>query len=202
MRLNRREFLQTGFAAGIAAASSSPRAQASAARQSAPPVPVALPDEDGYDLWLRYRLVTDTQLLAHYRGATGRLVRGSSGPLAQSITDELDRACQGMLNHRPTAAASVTANGSILIGTPDASPELRQAIDSSGVAALGNEGFVLRTTSIDGYRTIAIAANHERGLLYGTFALIRQMQLGQRLDALDITDAPRANIRMVNHWDS
>jgi alpha-glucuronidase len=202
MRLNRRALLKTGFAAGIAAASLSPHAPASPAPQIASPVLVALPDEDGYDLWLRYRPVIDAHLIAHYVAATARIVRLSSGPLAQSITDELDRACKGMLNHSPTAVESVTANGTILIGTPDASRELRQAIDPSGLSTLGEEGFVLRTTSINGYTTIVIAANHERGLLYGTFALIRQMQLRTPLDALDIMDAPRANIRIVNHWDS
>ena len=37
------------------------------------PAAVALPDEDGYDLWLRYRLVADPTLLAEYRAA-GRAV--------------------------------------------------------------------------------------------------------------------------------
>jgi alpha-glucuronidase len=202
MRLNRRVFLQTGFAAGMAAASPSPHVQASPASQVASPVPAALPDEDGYDLWLRYRPVLDPQLLAHYRAATAHIVQLSSGPLAQSIVDELERACQGMLNHRPSAAASVTADGTILVGLPDASRELRQAVDPSSLSELGDEGFVLRTTSINTYPTIVIAANHERGLLYGTFALITRMQRRMRLDALDVTDAPRANIRIVNHWDS
>ena len=202
MRLNRRELLLTGIAAGAAAASLSLHTQTPSAPQIASPAPAALPDEDGYDLWLRYRPVPDARLLAQYRAATARIVQLSSGPLAQSITDELDRACQGMLNQRPTTAPSVTANGTILIGTPDSAPELRQAIAPSRLSALGDEGFVLRTTSIDGNAAIAIAANHERGLLYGTFALIRQMQLGIRLDALEVVDAPRAHIRMVNHWDS
>jgi alpha-glucuronidase len=202
MRLNRRELLLTGVAAGIVAASSLLHAHTSPAPQVASPVPASLPGEDGYDLWLRYRPVLDTHLLAHYRAATDHIVQLSSGPLAQAITDELDRACKGMLNHSPTAAQSVTANGTILIGTPDASPELRKAIDPSSLSTLGDEGFVLRTTSTNGYTTIIIAANHERGLLYGTFALIRQMQLRERLDALNIVDAPRAHIRIVNHWDS
>src|SRR5690242_13822455 len=103
MRLTRRELLQSGVAVGIAAASSIPFAQVSPAPQVASPVPAVLPDEDGYDLWLRYRPVIDADLFAHYREATAQIVRLSSGPLAQSITDELDRACRGMLDHRPIA---------------------------------------------------------------------------------------------------
>src|SRR3712207_7628891 len=60
----------TLFRSGIAAARPSPHAQASSAPQVASPVPVAVPDEDGYELWLRYRPVIDAHLLAHYRAAT------------------------------------------------------------------------------------------------------------------------------------
>ncbi len=198
MPLNRREFLQAGLAAALPPLPS----PAASLRQAASPVPAALPDEDGYELWLRYRPVRDSQLLAHYRAATAFVVQRVAGPMAQSITDELSRACQGMLARNSEAAQSVTAGGTILIGTPDASPEIRQAIDATDLAAAGNEGFILRTLPINGHTTIVIAANHERGLLYGAFALITRMQLGQRLDALAITSTPRANIRMVNHWDN
>jgi alpha-glucuronidase len=201
LSISRREFLQVELAASIAAASSHLHAHAVPAPPAASPVPVTLPDEDGYELWLRYRLVTDAELLAHYRAATARMVLPSSSPLAQSIADELGRACKGMLDQTPATAQSVTANGTILIATPDASPTIRQVVDPTRLSALGDEGFVLKTTSIDGFTTIVVAANHDRGLLYGAFALILQMQLRQPLDALDIVDAPRAHIRMVNHWD-
>lgn len=159
MRLSRRELLLTGLAAGLAATSPCPPARASAARQAASPVPVALSDEDGYDLSLRYRPVVEADLFAHYRAATARIVRLSSGPLAQSITGELDRACQSMLNHRPTGAESVTANGAVLTGTPNASPAVRAAIDPSRLSALGDEGFILRAALINGDTAIVIAAN-------------------------------------------
>jgi alpha-glucuronidase len=202
MRLDRRTFLRTGFAAGLAAAHPSPSTRLAAPTPAASQTAEAPPDEDGYDLWLRRRPVADADLLAHYRAATARVVQRSSGPLTQSIADELDRACKGMLDRTPIATQSLTAPGTIFIGAPASSPAIRTAIDPAALAAIGDEGFVLKTISIDGRPTIVVAANHERGLLYGTFALIRQMQLRQRLDALDVVDSPRARLRMVNHWDS
>lgn len=138
MRLTRRELLATGVVAGIAVANSSPRAHAAPAAQAATPVSVAVPDEDGYDLWLRYRPVVDVDLLAHYRAAAARVVRLMAGPLAQSITDELDRACTGMLDQHPTASSSVTANGTILIATPDTSPELGKTVRTNRLVAISD----------------------------------------------------------------
>jgi alpha-glucuronidase len=198
MRINRRVFLGTGVITVAAIASMHPGVRIPAAT----PVPASLPDEDGYDLWLRYRPVADALLLTQYRLATTQIVNLASGPMAQSIAEELDRACAGMLNQKPVPAGSVTESGTILIGIPNASPVLRTAVDASALSGLGDDGFILKTASIDGYSTIVIAANHERGLLYGTFGLVRQMQLRNPLDALAIIDVPRANIRMVNHWDS
>ncbi len=203
MRIDRRSFLQSVLGACAVIAAPSQKVGASTATPLASPVavPGSLPDEDGYDLWLRYRPVADTKLLANYRSATAQIVQLAADPIAQSITAELDRACKGMLNQSPIPSKSVTADGTILIGSPKNSKSIRDAVDASRLSSLGNEGFVLKTHSIDGHATIIVAANSDRGLLYGTFALIKQMQLRNPIDSLDVTDAPQANIRLVNHWD-
>ncbi|MGB3306164.1 MAG: alpha-glucuronidase family glycosyl hydrolase [Thermomicrobiales bacterium] len=179
--------------------------RAAPATPVASPVPPAgtnsLPDEDGYELWLRYRPVTEPHLLAQYRAATVFLVQLAKEPMAQSMIDELDRACVGMLDRHVTPVPAMTADGTILIGTPDTSPDIRKLMASRSVA-LGEEGFIVTSSTISGHRATIIAANHERGLLYGTFAFIRQMQMRNPIDALDIVDMPRANVRVVNHWDS
>src|SRR5689334_18759667 len=160
MRLDRREFLQVGLAAGLAAAIPPLHARMTATAPIAGTAAEAPPDEDGYELWLRYRPVVDADLLAHYRAATANIVVRSPSPLAQSIADELDRACQGMLNQRPASAAPVTATGTIFVGAPNSSPDLRTVIDPATLATLGDEGFILKTTPIDGHAAIVIAANH------------------------------------------
>ena len=47
---------------------------APATRDPAAGAPAALPEEDGYDLWLRYRQVTDAERLAQYRAAAQAVV--------------------------------------------------------------------------------------------------------------------------------
>ena len=50
-------------------------------------------------------------------------------------------------------------------------------------------------------RCIVISGNG-RGVLYGVFALLRRIALGQPVAALDEHDAPYAPVRWVNHWDN
>ena len=202
MRLNRRAFLHSSLMAGAIAIGSSFDAYASDGTPAASPVAVPLADEDGYELWLRYRPVTDAKLRDRYRQTTSQLVVSAERPISESIVSELDLACKGMLGQSPSLEKSVTVDGTIFIGTPKSSSTIQKVIDGSQLASLGDEGYVLKSTKADGHTVTIIAANTERGLLYGTFALIKLMQLGQPIDSLDITDSPRANIRMVNHWDS
>ena len=46
-----------------------------------------------------------------------------------------------------------------------------------------------------------ILAEHDTGALYGSFHLLRLIQTRQSLDRLDVTEVPRVELRMLNHWD-
>ncbi len=67
---------------------------------------------------------------------------------------------------------------------------------------LGDEGYLLRSVRQQGRRITVVAANSDRGVLYGSFALLAQLQGGGRIDTLDISSAPRVQLRMLNHWDN
>lgn len=49
---------------------------------------------------------------------------------------------------------------------------------------------------------LIVTGKTERGLLYGTFALIRKIAVGDTLKGLDITESPENPLRMLNHWDN
>lgn len=60
----------------------------------------------------------------------------------------------------------------------------------------------------EGYRLlekagqIMIEASDSRGILYGTFALIRLIQTGENLKGIDVKKEPVMPLRMLNHWDN
>lgn len=49
---------------------------------------------------------------------------------------------------------------------------------------------------------IVVEASEPKGVLYGTFALIRQIQLSEPIKKLDIIRKPAMPLRMMNHWDN
>jgi alpha-glucuronidase len=67
---------------------------------------------------------------------------------------------------------------------------------------LGDEGYVIRSTRIDGKAVTVIAANREVAALYGSFHFLRLMQTGRSLERLDIAERPALQLRLMNHWDN
>src|SRR5262249_27730082 len=70
------------------------------------------------------------------------------------------------------------------------------------LARLGDEGFLLRATTVRGKPAIVIAANTDVGVLYGAFALLSRMQQSKPLAGLDVASSPRIQLRLIDHWDN
>jgi alpha-glucuronidase len=158
--------------------------------------------EDGYDLWLRYRSITDERRLAEYRNASVYLVMDSSSPTLRVTRDELASGLAGLLGVELPIETGVSRDGAIVAGTPEESPLIATLPLSEALRAAGTTGYVLRAMRIDGRQTIVIAANHDVGVLYGAFALLRLMQMHRSLHGLDVTSAPRIQLRLLDHWDN
>jgi alpha-glucuronidase len=154
--------------------------------------------EDGYDLWLRYQPVEAAWQQRYDSGAASLVVQGN-GPVLDAAAGELQRGVHGMLGHGLALAPSV-GDGAIVIGTPAGSSLIAGL--NLALEKLGKEGFLIRSVTIAGHRATVIAANSDVGVLYGVFRLLKLMQTRTSLDALDIADAPRLQLRVLDHWDN
>ena len=67
---------------------------------------------------------------------------------------------------------------------------------------LGNEGFVIRSVTLDNRHLTVIAANSDTGALYGIFHFLRLLQTLQPITGLNFSEKPRIQLRMLNHWDN
>ena len=146
--------------------------------------------ESGYDAWLRYQplpaRVAEADLQA--LGDSIALLSGSEVPGSSEVLlaarDELSRGLRGMLGRVPGR-------------------EIGEAIPSAGFGAnLPGDGFRIKTVRQGSAHYTVVAGGSERGVLYGVFALLRKVALGQPIDSLDETEVPSAPIRWVNHWDN
>jgi alpha-glucuronidase len=175
---------------------------ANAAPAPAPAPAPRLPAEDGYELWLRYRLVDDAARLREYRSAIAALVVEGASPTLRAARDELARGLRGLLGAAVPLARSVSRDGTLLLGTPASAPDLASLPLAAELARAGNEGYVLRATRLKGRRVIVVAANRDVGVLYGAFQLLRLLQTHQPLERLAVAGAPQVGLRMLDHWDN
>jgi alpha-glucuronidase len=160
--------------------------------------------EDGYELWLRYPLVSDPALLQHYRTTIASIVMLGDSPTLRIARDELQRGLRGLLGRDVPVARDVTA-GALVVGSVEQFTErtVPGAGDLREVAGPpGGEGYAVRGAVAGGRRIIAVAGQSDVAALYGAFHLLRLLQTHQRIDALAITESPGVEHRLLNHWDN
>lgn len=159
----------------------------------------AVQAEDGYALWLRYAAPEAGAAGASATRVTQLVAAGSSG-VPSATREELHRGLAAQQGAAPANADAVTRPGALLVGTPASSPQIaRLGLDLDG---LGREGYRIRAAVVDGHAATVVAANEDIGALYGAFHVLRLLQTGQPLADLDIREAPRLAVRMLNHWDN
>jgi alpha-glucuronidase len=141
---------------------------------------VSVRAEDGYRLWLRYDRITNDAFRTSAASATHHIIfatsSGEDSPTLVAARAELTAALNGLLGFSPK------------ISTEKSSPS----------PLAGDEGYALYHDA----GALHITANRDLGVLYGAFALIREIQLGHALDHLDLATAPRIQRRLLNHWDN
>jgi alpha-glucuronidase len=144
--------------------------------------------EDGYRLWLRYNTIDDTRLLQEYRQQLTGLVIDPSTDILRSAAKELTMALEGLLGKKITTSKTITT-GSIVVRT-------------LSDTALGEEGFIIRTTLYQQKKITLITGNTDAGILYGVFHFLRLLQTHQNINNISISSKPRINHRLLNHWDN
>ena len=161
----------------------------------------AVSADDGYRLWLRYDPLP-AHVVKDYRARVTSVVVQGQSPTLDAIRTELASGCMGLLGGSVPLAGKVERDGALVVGTPSGSP----LIDGLGwgrqLAALGPEGFRIRTVRLGGRSVTVIASQGETGALYGAFHFLRLMQTLQPVSNLDVSQKPRLQIRVLDHWDN
>ena len=162
----------------------------------------SLKADDGYDLWLRYRLVTDSSRLREYRASIAALVMRGDSPIMRVAREELLAGFTGLLGAGIPVERDITRDGAVVAGTPAGSALISSLGLAGALGKVGDDGFVIRAVRIGKRPVIVIAANHDIGVLYGAYHLLRLLQTHASLDGLAITSSPRIQRRLLDHWDN
>src|SRR6185369_9887558 len=166
------------------------------------PKPGALTDETGADLWLRYPKVALPARLAEYQAALTHVVSSGSGASTQAATEELVKGLSGLTGNTVTLGEAVQGPGAVVIGTPAKSALITELSLANELSALGPEGYIVRNAKLQNQNVLAVAANTELGVLYGSFALLRQLATHRPLSEISLVSSPKIKNRLLNHWDN
>lgn len=158
--------------------------------------------ENGYDLWLRYQKVDNSQLLNSYSKTLAKLNFPVNSATLTEAKKELQQGLNGLLDTNLPETDGIS-KGTLLVGTPASSKVLSgiHAITNE-ISGLGDEGFLIKTLKVDGIPCTVIAARKDMGVMYGVFHFLRLLQTQSDIKELNITQVPKLQRRMLNHWDN
>jgi alpha-glucuronidase len=157
--------------------------------------------EDGYRLWLRYDKIDNAAVLQQYRNSITHISFTGTSATLTAARKELLNGLEGLLSKKIFTQTTVT-DKCILAGTPGTSSVIKSLFAADDLNKLGKEGFFISTKKINNKNIIAITANSDIGVLYGVFHFLRFLQTHQNIQQLSITNIPKIQNRILNHWDN
>ncbi len=147
--------------------------------------------DDGYRLWLKYDLTKNQKQATEYKQFTNFILNDfAETETINAAKKELEIGILGLLNKR-IGKKQILKKG-----------EATQ-IKSGGVifskdAEIAKDGFRIQHSGSH----ISIAASNDVGILYGTFEFLRQIQIENSIKNINLEQAPKVGLRMLNHWDN
>ncbi|ULO09896.1 alpha-glucuronidase [Paenibacillus sp. 19GGS1-52] len=154
---------------------------------------------DGYQAWLQYRQMSPGERYNEY-ASYSHIIVTEHDDIMRSAVFELSQGIKGILGHPLNIADDPEMTSCIVLGTFGSNSLLDKVFHSSVSAAVGTEGYVMKSDSVTS--RIVIGAVSSAGVLYGVFHLLRLLSTGSPVDALDIVENPVNKLRMVNQWDN
>jgi alpha-glucuronidase len=157
--------------------------------------------ETGYEGWLRYAAIDDVSVRKSYEKMLPPVVvtLGHS-EVEQSAQTELIRGVRSLLNRTERIETALPVENVVVLGTID---EVKKVVPNFDAPEdLIPDGFLLKTIPVGGHRVLVVTALNDRGVLYGTFTLLRKMGLHESIAGLEDKENPYAPIRVINQWDN
>ncbi len=156
--------------------------------------------ETGYDAWLRYVPLDAAKVRQYQSSVPSVVVAGGSSTVTMQARNELARGMQALLSRMLRVESSLPNESAIVMGTSQQLERLAPQLLPTG--HLEPDGYSLQQVKIGLATYMVVAGANERGVLYGTFALLRKIRLGEPLSAVNERQSPQVRLRWVNQWDN
>jgi alpha-glucuronidase len=142
--------------------------------------------DDGYRLWLKYDLLQDASKRTSYSKSINSIYSSQESPTILAAVEELQMGLKGLLGKNITVVKNIDSKGGNIV------------LKIENNEKLGEEGYRIFSQNGNFY----ISAKSEKGLLYGSYEFLRQVQTLQDLNKINIESSPKIQLRLLNHWDN
>jgi alpha-glucuronidase len=153
--------------------------------------------KESYAAWLQYKMIEDRALVQEYTQWCSSVTVLGDTVIMESAKKELIQGISSMLGIMPDSFSEPQQSG-LVLAIKDTIGDLID-VDFN---QLNDDGYVIKTVTSGQKNTIFIVGKKDKGVLYGTFHLLRLMQNGGNFQLLDIIENPKNQIRMLNQWDN
>lgn len=157
---------------------------------------------DGYELWLGYDKMDDSQLVTEYKNLTHSIYFANGSDILNNAKKELEKGTLGLLGETLLYTDSWSSSNSLVVAKKsDLTESLAKSVEND-LKKIGGEGFIIKRAQQKGKEVLLITANEDIGILYGVFRFLHLMKTQQDLTKVNLVDAPKVDLRMLNHWDN
>lgn len=152
--------------------------------------------QSGYGLWLDYKKVSNAAILSQYQKQIQSVYFPGESETLDRAREELELGLNTLLGTRVNFSSTDSNKASLTVAKfDDLTPKTQKKF---GKIEIASQGYYIGHD--DG--NIIITAKEDIGILYGVFNFIRLLQTEQPLENLALLDAPKIDLRILNHWDN
>lgn len=164
--------------------------------------PCNISAQEDYKLWLQYKKIQDNKIASNYQSKIYGIYPLGNSETIQAAIKELQQGISGLLNRKINPQQNTNTDNMLILGNKSS---LNQAILKNlkkEFDLINEEGYIIKSIQLKNKNHILITGKTDIGVLYGVFNFLKLLQTNQSIENLAITDAPKINVRILNHWDN
>lgn len=157
---------------------------------------------DDYKLWLKYKPIEDNSIATHYANIIRSIYLQDTSEVLKNAKAELLTALPQMLEKKAVYTDAILSENTLVIELYENLPKNLQSKVEKEFESITDEGFLIKSVSKNDVPLTIISAKKETGILYAVFRFLHLMQTHRDLQNISLTDSPKVQLRMLNHWDN
>lgn len=158
--------------------------------------------QEDYKLWLQYAKVQDTKLESEYKSSLGGITVLGNSETIKTALNEMKLGLLGLLGQPIPVKEDTQNENTLILGSKSSLDQEIQKNLNEDFSAINDEGYLIKTIQLKNKNHILITGKTDVGVLYGVFHFLRLLQTNHSITSLNIIDAPKIKVRILNHWDN